>query len=173
MDVPRLPAGVTIRKIHADDVSALERFYEGLSPDSTDARFHGAMHGIADRTARSFCGPDHVHREGLVAVARDAGGAEILVGHLCLEPTPDGDLEMAVAVADAWQHHGIGRALLVSAIDWARAHRFGCVQAAIRWSNPAIMSLLRSVDRPIVIRSDAGGELDAVIDLTGDLPAAA
>jgi acetyltransferase len=173
MDKPRLPAGITIRAIRADDVRGLERFYEELSPDSIDARFHGAMHGIPDRTARSFCGPDHVHREGLIATTRDPDDAEAIVGHLCLEPTPDGDVEMAVAVADAWQHHGVGRALLAAAIDWARIYGFGRVRAAIRWSNPAIMGLLRTTERPISIRSDAGGELDALIDISGDLPAAA
>jgi GNAT superfamily N-acetyltransferase len=173
MEIRGLPLGIAIRAIRADDLIPLERFYAGLSPDSTDARFHGATHGIADDTARSFCGPDHVHREGLVAVARTTDDAEVIVGHLCLEPAPDGNLEMAVAVADRWQHQGIGRALLLSAIDWAEAHRVQRLHAAIRWSNPAIMGLLRSVDRPITIRSDQAGELDAVIDLTGALPAAA
>jgi GNAT superfamily N-acetyltransferase len=173
METRRLPPGTAIRTIRADDLIALERFYAALSPDSSDARFHGATHGIADDAARSFCGPDHVHREGLVAVARGTDDAEAIVGHLCLEPTPDGDVEMAVALADRWQHRGIGRALLLAAIDWAGAHRVERLRAAIRWSNPAIMGLLRSVDRPIEIRSDQAGELDAVIDITGGLPAAA
>ena len=136
MDTRHLPAGVAIRAIRGDDVLLLERFYEGLSPDSIDARFHGAMHGIADRAARSFCGPDHAHREGLVAVSPEPDGSEIVIGHLCLEPTPEGDVEMAVAVADAWQHHGIGRALVVSGIDWAAAHGFGRVRAAIGGAIP-------------------------------------
>ena len=72
MEIRGLPLGIAIRAIRADDLIPLERFYAGLSHDSTDARFHGATHGIADDTARSFCGPDHVHREGLVAVARVA-----------------------------------------------------------------------------------------------------
>ena len=151
----------------------LERFYQGLSSDSVNARFHGAMHGIPDRAARSFCGPDHEHREGIVATSRDTDEAGILIGHLCLEPTPDGDVEMAVAVADTWQHRGIGRALVESGMDWARAHRFGRVRAAIRWSNPAIIGLLRSVGRPMRFCCDTDSELEALIDITGALPAAA
>jgi GNAT superfamily N-acetyltransferase len=173
MGTRHLPVGVTIRAIRGDDLLLLERFYQGLSPDSIDARFHGAMRGIQDRAARSFCGPDHEHREGIVAVIRGPSGAESLIGHLCLEPTPDGDVEMAVAVADTWQHRGIGRALVVSGMDWARAHRFGRVRAAIRWSNPAIIGLLRSVGRPMTFRCDTDSELEALIDITGELPAAA
>lgn len=167
-----MPAGINIRVIGADDLVVLERFYDALSPDSIDARFHGAMHGIADPIARTFCGPDHVHREGLLAVTRRPDGAEVVVGHLCLEPTPEGDVEMAVAVGDAWQHHGIGHALLEAGVDWARSHGFGRVRATIRWSNPAIMGLLRSIGRPVSVRSEDGG-LEAVIDITSGIPAAA
>jgi acetyltransferase len=173
MGTRHLPPGVTIRAIRGADVRPLERFYADLSPDSIDARFHGAMHGIGDRTARSFCGPDHVHREGLVAVDQELDGAEVVIGHLCLEPTPEGDVEMAVAVADPWQHHGIGRALVMSGIDWAEAHGFGHVRAAIQWSNPAILGLLRSIGRPMTVRCDLDSELEALIDITGELPAAA
>ena len=168
----RLPASVTIRPIHADDVEPLEHFYASLSPDALDARFHGGTRGIGGRAARTFCGPDHVHREGLVAVTR-SGEREEIVGHICLEPAGDHEVEMAVAVADAWQHHGIGRALLAAAIDWAAAHGFARVSGAIRWSNPAILALVRACGRPVRIITDAEGETQALIDIRPEFPAAA
>lgn len=173
MDTQRLPAGITIRAIRADDVLPLERFYGSLSRDALDARFHGGTRGIEDRAAKTFCGPDHVHREGLVAVEHQAHRGERIVGHLCLEPTAAHDVEMAIAVADAWQHHGIGRALLAAAIDWARSHGFATVRGAIRWSNPAILGLVRTCGRPVTIVTDAEGETEAVIDIRPQLPAAA
>ncbi len=174
MSDPRLPPGIHIRPIRRGDTVALERFYAGLSPDSLDARFHGATRGIEDLTAQLFCGPDHRHREGLVAVERMHAGREVIVGHLCLEPI-DGtsDLEMAVAVADAWQRRGIGRALLAAAMEWAPAHGVAALRAAIRWSNPAIIGLLRSVNRPMTIVNDGGGDLEAVIQVGGEIPVAA
>ena len=173
MDRGGLPAGITIRSIGADDVVRLERFYGDLSPDSIDARFHGAMHGIPDRSARSFCGPDHLHREGLVAITHGADGDEVIVGHLCLEPIGPDDVEMAVAVADAWQHHGIGHALLSAAIGWAETNGFARVRGAIRWSNPAILGLVRACGHPVAVLTDGGGDTEAVIDIRGELPAAA
>jgi acetyltransferase len=161
-----------IRAIRPADVVPLERFYAELSPDSRDARFHGGARGIEDRAARTFCGPDHVHREGLVAVERQ-GRRERIVGHLCLEPLGSQDVEMAVAVADAWQHHGIGHALLVAAIDWACTHGFARVRGSIRWSNPAILGLVRACGRSVRIVTTAEGDTEAVIDVVGDLPAAA
>jgi acetyltransferase len=168
-----LPAGITIRAIGADDVLPLERFYAALSPDALDARFHGGTRGIEDRAARMFCGPDHVHREGLVAVKHRARGAETIVGHLCLEPTAGDDVEMAIAVADAWQHHGIGRALLTAAIDWAGERGFARVHGVIRWSNPAILGLIRSCGRPVTVMTDSEGDTEAVIDIGPPLSAAA
>jgi GNAT superfamily N-acetyltransferase len=169
-----IPGGVTIRPIAPRDRPELERFYAALSADSLDARFHGATRGIDDRVARSFCGPDHLHREGLVAVERHGVHRERIIGHLCLEPIGDTpELEMAIAVADAWQHHGVGKALLSAAMDWAKIHGVERLHADIRWSNPAILGLLRSVDRPIHVATVAGGDLDAVIDLGHDVPAAA
>ena len=161
-----------IRAIRPGDVVPLERFYAALSPDSRDARFHGAARGIEDRAARTFCGPDHVHREGLVAVERHAR-RERIVGHLCLEPIGPADVEMAIAVADAWQHHGIGHALLAAAIDWAGTHGFARVRGTIRWSNPAILGLVRASGRPVAIVNDPEGDTEAVIDIRGEVPAAA
>jgi acetyltransferase len=172
MDPARLPPRVTIRGIRPADVVPLERFYAELSPDSRDARFHGGARGIEARAARTFCGPDHVHREGLVAVERQ-GRRERIVGHLCLEPLGFRDVEMAVVVADAWQHHGIGHALLVAAIDWACTHGFARVRGSIRWSNPGILSLVRTSGRPISIVTGAEGDAEAVIDIRGALPDAA
>lgn len=165
--------GIRIRPIRPSDLGHLERFYAGLSPDSLNARFHGASRGIADRAARGFCGPDHAHREGLVAVVRGEHAQEAIVGHLCLEPTPEGDLEMAVAVADAWQRHGIGRALLSSALRWAAARGVDRVRAQIRWSNPAIAALLRTVEHPLTMAATDDGDLEAIITVGGGMPLAA
>jgi GNAT superfamily N-acetyltransferase len=174
MSQRRLPSSIRIRPIGRGDAVALERFYAALSPDSLDARFHGGTRGIGDRTARSFCGPDHTHREGFVAVERVHPKGDSIVGHLCLEPIDDSsDLEMAVAVADTWQHRGIGRALLAAAIDWASAHGVARLRAAIRWSNPAIIGLLRSVERPTTFVNDGEGDLEAVIEVGGEIPVAA
>jgi GNAT superfamily N-acetyltransferase len=169
-----LPKGIVIRPIRRTDHDGLERFYAGLSPDSLDARFHAATRGIGDRQARSFCGPDHRHREGFVALERRRLGPDDIVGHLCLEPmdgTPD--LEVAVAVADAWQHRGIGRALLTAAIEWAAAHQVTRLRADVRWSNSAILGLLRSIERPVRIGAGVEGDLEAVIEVGQELPAAA
>lgn len=154
-----------IRAITPDDATALAAFYAGLSQDSLEGRFHGAARGIGEATARFFCGPDHEHREGLVAEAVGAEGDTTIVGHLCLEPEDPHDVEMAVAVADAWQHHGIGRALLMEGIHWARGHGVDRMVASMRCGNASILGLVRAVGLPVIWVPSEAGVIDAVMDL--------
>jgi acetyltransferase len=168
------PATVRIRSIEPADRDALMQFYEALSAESLSRRFHGASRGIADRAARSFCGPDHEHREGLVAVLDDRGApAPTIVGHLCLEPSGAHEVEMAVAVADAWQRHGIGRRLLVAAMAWAELHEVDRLRASMLSTNVAILGLLRSMGRVVTLTMPGAGVVDATIDLSNAIRPAA
>jgi GNAT superfamily N-acetyltransferase len=119
---------ITIRRMRRTDSAELERFYAALSEESRRLRFFGYSRGISHTQAVSFCTPDHHHREGFVAVAAGSSSAGgLIVGHLCLEPTDESTAEVAIAVADAFQHRGIGRRLMAASIDWARSvgiHRF-------------------------------------------------
>jgi GNAT superfamily N-acetyltransferase len=173
MTVVRSPGSYRIRPIARSDRDGLIRFYADLSPDSREARFHGAAPGIGDGTARFFCGPDHEHREGLVAESTDADGRGIIVGHVCLEPIDVGQAEMAIAIADSWQHLGLGRAMLSRAIAWARGHDVARLSASIRWSNGAMIGLIRSMGLPVTVDDRGGGVVDAIIDVRAPVPHAA
>ena len=166
--VAALPT-IRIRPIEPGDRDALIRFYEALSAESLALRFHGASIGIVDRVAVFFCGPDHDHREGLVAVLEEPGvrGAvePTIVGHLSLEPSGVHEVEVAVAVADAWQRHGIGRRLLLAALTWAERHGIERLRASMLWTNVAILGLLRSMGRAVTLSTPGAGVVDATIDL--------
>jgi GNAT superfamily N-acetyltransferase len=169
------PSQITyrIRPIAPGDRDGLARFYAGLSADSLEARFHGATPGIGDGTARFFCGPDHVHREGLIAESVDEHDEPIIVGHVCLEPIRPGALEMAIAVADRWQHHGLGRAMLARAVSWAKDHGVTELGASVRSSNGAMIGLIRSTGLPVTVDDGDGGVVNAVVDVGLPLPHAA
>jgi acetyltransferase len=165
---------IRIRPIERADRADLQRFYAELSPDSRRARFHGCGRGIAEPLAGFFCGPDHEHREGLAAVRTGAPGTSPrIVGHLCLDPSGDGEMEMAVAVADAWQRQGIGRALLAAAIEWARPHGIGRLRASILCSNAEMSALLRSSGCPVTQSTSAAGVVEATLDIRPALTGAA
>ncbi|MFI5225531.1 MAG: GNAT family N-acetyltransferase [Candidatus Limnocylindrales bacterium] len=162
-----------VRPIVPGDREGLTAFYAGLSADSREARFHGAAPGIGETTARFFCGPDHEHREGIVAEIESAAGLREIVGHVCLEPITSDEVEMAIAVADAWQGQGLGRAMLAEAIRWAGRHGVARLRASMRIGNAAVMGLIRGTGRPIRLQTSDTGVVDALIDIGDAVPTAA
>ncbi|HET9614733.1 MAG TPA: GNAT family N-acetyltransferase [Candidatus Limnocylindrales bacterium] len=168
----RARALVTIRPIRPDDAPALERFYERLSDDSRHLRFFAVTRGLSHAQSASFCSTDHDHRDGFVAtiagvgdngVDRVGAGAEpagsgdrgeaengeTIVGHVCLEPIAPGRAEVAIAVADALQGHGIGRRLMVAAFDWARWAGVDALVATTLAENVGIRRLMASLGVPL------------------------
>jgi acetyltransferase len=164
-----------VRPIRADDRDELSRFYAALSPESRFSRFHATTRGIGDEAASLLCGADHEHREGFVAEAtgmKPGAAVPALVGHLCLEPSPSG-LEMAIAVADDWQGQGIGRALLLAAVDWAAGHGIALLQASALSTNSAVLGLIASIGRPVRELSPVAGVVNVTIHVAGTRPKAA
>jgi GNAT superfamily N-acetyltransferase len=167
------PRTYRIRAIGPDDREGLLRFYASLSPESRQARFHGASPLVGGSTATYFCGSDHAHREGLVAEAFDDEGQIAIIGHVCLEPLEPGVAEMAIAVTDAWQRQGVGRALLAAAAEWARAHGIGTLSASMLWGNAPVLALVRSMGCPVSFGAADGGTVEALVRVDGALPSAA
>ena len=167
------PRTYRIRPIGPEDRDALLRFYDGLSPESRQARFHGMAPTVGTPAAAYFCRPDHDHREGLVAEVVDDNGRLAIIGHVCLEPVEPGVAEMAIAVADAWQRRGVGRALLRAAIDWAQSHGIGTLSASMLWGNAPVLALVRSMGCPVSFGAADGGTVEALVRIGGALPNAA
>jgi len=162
-----MPMGtrIRIRAIAPGDELGLERFYVELSADSRTARFLGATPSLGSGAAHRFCHADHDRRQGLVAEAIAADGRRRIVGHACLEPAGEAEMELAVAVADAWQHRGVGHALVHAATTWAHRHGVQRLVATAWWSNGAMLGLLRSTGYPIRFGPDDAGVVDIVLDL--------
>src|SRR5882757_11269083 len=92
--------------------------------------------------------------EGRAYLAMDDGRP---VGLVNVVPDGPHEVEIAVLVADRWQHRGIGRALLEHALAdprWAGQ----TVHAAVRPDNIAVLTLLRSLHRPMRLVDRLPGE---------------
>ncbi len=158
---------LVVRRIQPSDRELLPDFYASLSPDSRYARFLGSGN-LSDDAVRSFCTPDHMHDEGFVALLRD-GDRPRVVGHLCLEPAGPGRLELAVAVSDAVQGRGIGRRLMVAALEWATARHFEAILATALVGNSRVLRLLTSAPYPAHVAAADSGAVDVVIPLVPEL----
>jgi GNAT superfamily N-acetyltransferase len=114
-----------VRPIRPGDVTRNRRFLEALSPPSRHFYFLGGIARLNDEELRRLCNPDHASSMAFVALAADRVGNEtsrqVGVCRYAGAGSADG-AEISVAVADDWQHQGLGTALLRRLIDYARAH---------------------------------------------------
>ncbi|MGW8375197.1 GNAT family N-acetyltransferase, partial [Streptomyces sp. ODS28] len=150
-DVHALLSDGTTARIRAagpEDAGLVERFYARMSPDNLRLRFFSVGGSSAQQAARRLRAMDSAYSRTLVAevAGRLVGIAEYVLpqaqrsqgaspsnvgagadsredGHEGERSTPPGDraAEIALAVADAWHHRGIGTLLLEHLVDAARA----------------------------------------------------
>lgn len=164
------PAAVVVRRVRPTDAPQLQRFYAELSPESRQLRFLGVVGGLSHRQATGFCTPDHDHNEGFVAVVPRSGREEArIVGHLCLEPDRARTAEVAIAIADDWQRHGLGRRLMQAGLRWASRSGVSTFCATMYSANSGIHRLLLGLGLPAKVRPLTPGVSEITIDL--DAPA--
>ena len=114
-----------VRPIRPDDVARNREFLEALSPPSKHFLFLGGIARLNDEELRRLCNPDHASSMAFVALAADPEGTEsnrqVGVCRYAGAGSARG-AEISVAVADDWQHQGLGGKLLGRLIDYARTH---------------------------------------------------
>lgn len=132
-----------VRRVTPRDAAELERFYAALSPQSRVWRFHAATRGIGRANAERFAAVDHVVRDGFVATEDGR-----VVGHLTLEPLAPGVNEVAVAVADRAQRHGVGTLLLAAGFASARLRHVRRLVGWVSFDNAAMRRLLAGAHHP-------------------------
>jgi GNAT superfamily N-acetyltransferase len=108
---------VTVRPVLAFDADAEQDFVRALSAASRLRRFHFGLRELPPSLLRSMTEVDHERHVAIVAEAFDADGEPSIVADARYVRGPTEDLtadeaEFAVAVADAWQGVGLGRALM-------------------------------------------------------------
>lgn len=99
---------VQLRPVRAADAEAEGRFVETMSPATRRLRFHGALNRLPDSLLRAMTAVDPCQQAVLVA---EADGLLVADARYVLADDPH-EAEFAIAVADAWQGRGLGRALM-------------------------------------------------------------
>jgi RimJ/RimL family protein N-acetyltransferase len=107
------------RLLGADDVAGLQAFHATLSSRTTRMRFFSPKPRLSASEASDLCDIDVANRCAVVAL--DPAGRIVAVGrYMRYHDEPD-TAEAAFVVADDWQGHGIGPALLDVLVGLARA----------------------------------------------------
>ncbi|MFG2823323.1 GNAT family N-acetyltransferase [Kitasatospora sp. NPDC048365] len=145
---------VTIRPIApADRRAVLALHAERMSDESRRLRFLGASRRAAGLTADRLCGP--AREDGF---ALGAWAADDLVGEADYEvlDAAAGTAELALAVADAWQHRGVGTLLLEHLVHAAREHGLAAFEADTLAGNRAVHRVFTDLGLPVHRRYEQG-----------------
>lgn len=139
---------VLIRPIRPSDVERNAQFIERLSPSSKHALFLGGIAQLSDVARRHLCDPDYAHEMAYIALGLDSqtGETRDQVGvcrYAGAEPVKGA--EISVAVADAWQHQGLGKILLRHLVDYARTHGVPRLYSIDATGNQLMRKLARDV----------------------------
>jgi RimJ/RimL family protein N-acetyltransferase len=147
-------AGLEIRELAACERACLRFVFARMGERSRHQRFLGFKKQLSDRELAALASVDHWHREALVAFTR---APRTPVGVARYERRARFDrAELAVAVVDAHQREGVGRALVDELSRRALAagiRGFGFTTLA---ENRAAFALAREIGPLRRVASDAG-----------------
>jgi acetyltransferase len=136
-----------LRPIRPDDAARLVELSTRLSPRTVYLRFFRTYQRLPDEWAARLATVDYRTRLALVAEDPSTGLLQA-VGRY--EPAEQPDVvEIALVVADEWQHRGLGGLILEAVLDAAEArgvHRF---TASVLAEN---RTMLRLLSREAVVR---------------------
>lgn len=143
---------VELAPVAPTDAPAERAFIGALSLTSRYRRFHFGLRELSPEAARAMTEIDQHHH--VAWVARPADERTIVGDARYVRRTDSADAEFAIAVADAWQGAGLGRALLTRLAAHARAQGVQRLFGDVLWGNPAMLALVRSLGAQL--RRDPG-----------------
>ena len=134
---------VRIAPVSPQDAPAERDFVEALSLTSRYRRFHFGLRELSPEASREMTEIDHHNH--VAFVARPLDSAAIVADARYVRRADSADADFAIAVADAWQGAGLGRALLTYVMRHARSHGVGRLVGDVLWGNAAMLALVRSL----------------------------
>jgi GNAT superfamily N-acetyltransferase len=112
---------VVVRAIRKEDAGLERDFIVNLSPEARRMRFLGQINEPSDALIKSLTDLDFSHDMALIATVEHQG-KPVEIGVSRYATGEDRSVgEFAVAVADDWQHRGLGTLLMHRLIEVARA----------------------------------------------------
>ena len=136
---PRHGPTLLVRPLERGDVATVGAVFERLGEESRRARFNGPKPCLDACRARAARRRRSLHHALVAYVEGDP--QPIAIARLARND--DDSAEIAFAVADEYQHQGIGSALAAELIADARAAGITEITALASSDNPATLALLR------------------------------
>ena len=138
---------ITIRPIRPEDADIEQEFVKNLSDESKYSRFMDTLRELTQAMLVRFTQIDYDREMALIAtIPVGDDGKEIQIGVARYVTNPDGEtVEFALAVADDWQKHGVGRRLMTALIECARQKGFRAVVGDVLAMNSKMFRLMASL----------------------------
>lgn len=156
---------LTLRAIAPSDKQALSDAFDKLSDTSRRSRFFTAKNRLSDEDLRFFTEVDGQCHYALVAVD-ESGAAPEGVGVARFVCTDDPQIvEIAIVVADAWQHRGVGKRLMRAIVEAAAERDVRHIKAITHAENSRLRKLMEPYGGSIKVIESSGGLVEIMIDL--------
>jgi acetyl coenzyme A synthetase (ADP forming)-like protein len=131
---------VCVRQADERDVAALIQFLQSLSPQSLYYRFHGRP-ALSETQTRALIGLDGHEATALVA---ESGGRIVAFASYYRDGAVADRAEVAFAVSDAVQGHGLGTRLLEQLAKVGREAGINTFQAKVLGDNRQMLEVFRN-----------------------------
>jgi GNAT superfamily N-acetyltransferase len=128
--------GITVRPLRSGETGVVQAVFDRLGPRSRQLRFGGAKNVLLPGELERLARVDGDHH---VLVAYD-GREPVGIARLVRDGT---EAEVAFAVADEWQGHGVGTVLVDRLAADARAAGIVRVRCDVRADNAPSLALCR------------------------------
>ena len=141
---------VHVRPVRPDDREAIEGFLRALSPESRALRFFSAAADL-EWVAERMSAVDYEDRFGLLATLGDR-----VVAHAVYLRTAPDRAEVALAVADDLQGHGLGTLLVGQLAEVAHDHGIPSFEAQVLPENRRMIEVFRESGFPVSMQAEPG-----------------
>lgn len=145
---------VVVRPIRPEDRQIEREFVQALSNESKYFRFMSALRELSESMLDRLTQIDYDREMALIAVVCE-NGRETEIGVARYIVNADAiSCEFAVAVADAWQHRGVGSILIRSLVEAARRRGLQVMEGIVVAGNYKMLGLMNALG--FSIHTEAG-----------------
>lgn len=147
---------ISIRPMRPEDLDIETEFVRNWSPATRYNRLFSAGYNPSPERLKQITSVDYTRDMALIATMMlEDREEQIGVARYVLRED-DKTCEFALAVADAWQHRGIGRALMLHLIDHAAAAGIETMVGDVLASNAPMLHFMHALGFTVEASADGG-----------------
>jgi GNAT superfamily N-acetyltransferase len=155
---------VRVARIMPRDAPLIAAGFERLSAETRRLRFLTSKPTLSNAELKYLTEVDGHNHEALGAID-PATGHGVAVARFVRDPDDPSRAEVAVTVADEWQHRGLGTLMLDRLADRAREEGVARFTALVAGDNSAMQPFLQGLGGTVTVTEVGGGAVEYAIEL--------